>query len=176
MFGQSADVSFSQPQTMYPSFGDWNGAFNPENSGFGRESSDPLDLVSRYLEGDSSDKFALFTPRASAEVHKFIFIPFGSDVKVEFPVVCLSMIDCGPPDALRSTVVQHLWKEMIRVNRWQALVIYRLNGETSPHLDALYNGIAGNFSNVLVDPKHKFIQIPTQQPRPTAPQPPRRRK
>ena len=129
--------------------------------------ADPLEIVSRYLESGSSDKCNIETPRAHFEVHQFSFHPFG-DKSSAFSVVCLSMIDCGPQDELRPTVVRHILKEMTKLGKWQALVIYRLNGELQPHLDALYQHIFNEMNsgsgNVTVDPKHKFVQIQFQQP------------
>jgi hypothetical protein len=147
------------------------------------------------------------TPLAHFELHQFDLIPFRTRStpanRPRFSVVSLSMVQCaqrsqqlnavqgaasGAFDAdkeLRLTIVQHVVKEMIRLRKWHALLVYRLGAELSPSMDPIYedalpkelNKLQPNIRPIVPEPRHKSIQIliesnlTNHQPQPTPHQP-----
>jgi hypothetical protein len=128
---------------------------------------DPLGLVTRYLESGSSSKACFInTPLAEFDLHQYHFIPFSTR-SARFPVVSLSILRCECATLeLRLTIIRHVLREMIRLQKWSALMVYRLNGEMSPALDALYQQAAQELDKlqpqirpITHDPKHKSMQV-----------------
>lgn len=85
-------------------------------------------------------------------------------------MVGLSMVECSRlanNNELRLTIARHVLKEMIRLQKWNVLMIYRLNDELHPQLDALYSGFLMRELNkfqpqirpIILDTKLKSIQI-----------------
>lgn len=192
------NANLSQPTTFQnsPTFGNGNNSHtanfgnvsvSAQNSGRVRPGdSDPLGVLTWYLESGSNANCSIVTPLAQFEIHQYNFIPFKSS-SVEFPIVSLSMIQCVQRSAsqpnqsaydadyeLRATIVRHVLKEMIRLRKWNALMIYRLNSELAPNMDMIYqhaipqelNKLQPQIRPVTTQPKDKSIQIIIQSTNP----------
>jgi hypothetical protein len=162
-----------------------DGYYGSGNNGRPRPAeSDPLGVLTWYLESGSNSNCFIRTPLAEFEIHQYNFIPFRQTTaanknSVSFPIVALSIVRCAqrskthPEQAsfesdyeLRLTIVRHVLKEMIRLQKWSALMVYRVNDELAPHMDIVYqhasqelNKLQPQIHPVITEPKHKSIQV-----------------
>lgn len=152
--------------------------------------SDPLGVITWYLENRSTDRnCCIRTPSVVFELQQFDFIPFTAakeqPVRTKISLVSLCIIHCMQRSRqptldeyqrrqlleadceLRLLILRHVLKEMIRLKRWDALTVARLNEELSPHMDPIYNDFITQEINKLqphirptiVDHKLKSLQI-----------------
>lgn len=158
--------------------------------------SDPLRILTWYLESKSTTNCFISTPLAQFEIHQYEFVPFrdkssaqsassapnNNNTRAKYSVVSLSMVNCvlragqqQSTDAdfeLRLTVIRHVLKEMIRLQKGDALVIYRLNNELAPCMNAIYQQslpqelakLQPNVRHISVEPKHNSLQIVLARP------------
>jgi hypothetical protein len=146
--------------------------------------NDPLLVITWLLESKSTDNCSVKVPRARFELQSYEFYPVLPK-PVKFHIVSLVMdrfsqrflqpghqseqtysADCE----VRLTVIRHVLREMIRLHRWHALMVFRVNDELHPSLDQFYSQSLQNelaklqVKSIFIEPKHKSLQIILQPP------------
>jgi hypothetical protein len=134
------------------------------------DDSDPLALLTWYLESATTydRNRAINTPAARFEIHKFDLVPLQSrNGASKLPVVSLSIIECSPSTDVRLLLVRHVAREMARLQRWDMLLVHRLNSELQPALDSFYQNtlpaelhkLQPGVRRVSYDPKTKALHL-----------------